>query len=140
MKWRLGFGILLITAMLNVSIASGYQSISHPVDLFEFDSVAQQKQAIHLAKTLRCPMCQNQNLIESNSVVAKDIRLRVFELIKAGSSDAEVKQYMVARYGEHVLYQPSMSLKNALLWGIPLLLAVGMFGFMVRHIQRLGKE
>nr|WP_261824964.1 cytochrome c-type biogenesis protein [Vibrio neonatus] len=126
--------------MLNVSIASGYQSISHPVDLFEFDSVAQQKQAIHLAKTLRCPMCQNQNLIESNSVVAKDIRLRVFELIKAGSSDAEVKQYMVARYGEHVLYQPSMSLKNALLWGIPLLLAVGMFGFMVRHIQRLGKE
>nr|WP_235868471.1 cytochrome c-type biogenesis protein [Vibrio ezurae] len=126
--------------MLNVSMASGYQSISHPVDLFEFDSVAQQKQAIHLAKTLRCPMCQNQNLIESNSAVAKDIRLRVFELIKAGSSEAEVKQYMVARYGEHVLYQPSMSLKNALLWGIPLLLAVGMFGFMVRHIQRLGKE
>ncbi|GAD79940.1 cytochrome c-type biogenesis protein [Vibrio ezurae] len=140
MKWLLGFGILLITAMLNVSMASGYQSISHPVDLFEFDSVAQQKQAIHLAKTLRCPMCQNQNLIESNSAVAKDIRLRVFELIKAGSSEAEVKQYMVARYGEHVLYQPSMSLKNALLWGIPLLLAVGMFGFMVRHIQRLGKE
>nr|WP_240432780.1 cytochrome c-type biogenesis protein [Vibrio halioticoli] len=126
--------------MLNVSMASGYQSISHPVDLFEFDSVSQQKQAIHLAKTLRCPMCQNQNLIESNSAVAKDIRLRVFELIKAGSSDAEVKQYMVARYGEHVLYQPSMSLKNALLWGTPLLLAVGMFGFMVRHIQRLGKE
>ncbi|WP_253912556.1 cytochrome c-type biogenesis protein [Vibrio sp. B1Z05] len=126
--------------MLNVSMASGYQSISHPVDLFEFDSVAQQKHAIHLAKTLRCPMCQNQNLIESNSAVAKDIRLRVFELIKAGSSDAEVKQYMVARYGEHVLYQPSMSLKNGLLWGIPLLLAVGIFGFMVRHIQRWGKE
>ncbi|GEA52682.1 cytochrome C nitrite reductase accessory protein NrfF [Vibrio inusitatus NBRC 102082] len=116
--------------------AAGYQTISHPVDLFEFDSVSQQKQAIHLAKTLRCPMCQNQNLIESNSAVAKDIRLRVFELIKAGKSDDEVKEYMVLRYGEHVLYQPSFSIKNAMLWGIPIVLGLLMISFSIGYIKR----
>ncbi|MDN3716602.1 cytochrome c-type biogenesis protein CcmH [Vibrio breoganii] len=129
--------LLALSLTFGLSVhAAGYQSISHPVDLFEFDSVAQQKQAIHLAKTLRCPMCQNQNLIESNSAVAKDIRLRVFELVKAGKSDSEVKEYMVARYGEHVLYQPSFSMKNALLWGIPIVLGLFMIGFSIGHIKR----
>ncbi len=134
-------GRLMVLLTLSLCYASsvfaaGYQTISHPVDLFEFDSVAQQKQAIYLAKTLRCPMCQNQNLIESNSAVAKDIRLRVFELIKAGNSEDEVKEYMVERYGEHVLYQPSFSIKNAMLWGIPIVLGLFMIGFSVGHIKR----
>ncbi|MGR5456782.1 cytochrome c-type biogenesis protein, partial [Vibrio alfacsensis] len=73
-----------------------HSSESQFVELFEFDSPKQQKQAIELAKTLRCPMCQNQNLIESNSPVAKDIRLKVFELIKQGKTNQEVKDFMVA--------------------------------------------
>lgn len=125
------FGLLFFSCF---SFAEGYKV--HPVELFEFDSIAQQNEAIALAKTLRCPMCQNQNLIESNSEVAKDIRLRVFELVKAGSSDAEVKAYMVERYGEHVLYKPKLSLKNALLWGIPILLALFMIGFSVGQMKR----
>ncbi|WP_373604472.1 cytochrome c-type biogenesis protein [Vibrio sp. UCD-FRSSP16_30] len=128
---------MLLSALFCLpTFASGYQSISHPVDLFQFDSVIQQKQAIELAKTLRCPMCQNQNLIESNSAVAKDIRLRVFELIKQGNSDEQVKQYMVARYGEHVLYRPMFSWKNSLLWGIPILVALLLLGFSVHYIKR----
>ncbi|CAM2992888.1 cytochrome c-type biogenesis protein [Vibrio rarus] len=134
--WHLTVLLVLSLGCLSAVFAAGYQAISHPVDLFEFDSVAQQKQAIYLAKTLRCPMCQNQNLIESNSAVAKDIRLRVFELIKTGKSDDEVKEYMVARYGEHVLYQPSFSIKNAMLWGIPILLGLLMIGFGIGDIKR----
>ncbi|MFA0698185.1 cytochrome c-type biogenesis protein CcmH, partial [Vibrio sp. 10N.222.49.C9] len=56
--------------------------------------------------------------------------------VKAGKSDSEVKEYMVARYGEHVLYQPSFSMKNALLWGIPIVLGLFMIGFSIGHIKR----
>ncbi|GAM58434.1 cytochrome c heme lyase subunit ccmL [Vibrio ishigakensis] len=132
MKSLLTLVVLLLVS--SFSLAESYKV--HPVELFEFDSIAQQKQAINLAKTLRCPMCQNQNLIESNSEVAKDIRLRVFELVKAGKSDAEVKAFMVERYGEHVLYKPKLSMQNTLLWGVPILLGLFMIGFSIGQIKR----
>ncbi len=126
--------LVVLFLVSSFSFAESYKV--HPVELFEFDSIAQQKQAINLAKTLRCPMCQNQNLIESNSEVAKDIRLRVFQLVKEGNSDAEVKAFMVERYGEHVLYQPKLSIQNTLLWGVPILLALFMIGFSIGQIKR----
>jgi cytochrome c-type biogenesis protein CcmH len=85
-------------------------------------------------------MCQNQNLIESNSPVAKDIRLRVFELVKSGKSNQQVKDYMVDRYGEHVLYQPSLSGKNMLLWGMPIVFALSLGGLMVVTIRRNSRK
>ncbi|MCL9774966.1 cytochrome c-type biogenesis protein CcmH [Vibrio sp. S4B1] len=125
--------MLLTVFCLNISSAS---ASSQSVELFEFDSIKQQKDAIALAKTLRCPMCQNQNLIESNSPVAKDIRLRVFELIKQGKTEQEVKDYMVARYGQHVLYQPSLSKQNALLWGAPFIIALILLVLMFYRVIR----
>ncbi|MCW8344546.1 cytochrome c-type biogenesis protein CcmH [Vibrio sp. ZSDZ65] len=126
--------------MLCLSITSASAS-SQSVELFEFESIKQQKDAIALAKTLRCPMCQNQNLIESNSPVAKDIRLRVFELIKQGKTEQEVKDYMVARYGQHVLYQPSLTQQNALLWGVPIIIALTLLVLMFRRgIHSNGRE
>ncbi|OED62408.1 cytochrome C nitrite reductase [Vibrio splendidus ZS-139] len=89
------------------------------VELFEFENPQQQQRAIALAKTLRCPQCQNQNLIESNSPIAKDLRLVVFDMIKDGKSDQDITQYMTERFGEFVLYKPTMSVSNALLWFIP---------------------
>ncbi|MCF7506285.1 heme lyase NrfEFG subunit NrfF [Vibrio sp. L3-7] len=89
------------------------------VELFEFENPQQQQRAIALAKKLRCPQCQNQNLIESNSPIAKDLRLVVFDMIKDGKSDRDITQYMTERFGEFVLYKPTMSASNALLWFIP---------------------
>ncbi|MCG9628051.1 heme lyase NrfEFG subunit NrfF [Vibrio mediterranei] len=126
-------GFLLLCSILAPVVHS---SESQFVELFEFDSPKQQKQAIELAKTLRCPMCQNQNLIESNSPVAKDIRLKVFELIKQGKTNQEVKDFMVARYGEHVLYRPSMSRHNALLWGAPIVFALGLVLVIFVNVKR----
>ncbi|MCG9787080.1 cytochrome c-type biogenesis protein CcmH [Vibrio mediterranei] len=126
-------GLVLLCSIL-VPVVHG--SESQFVELFEFDSPKQQKQAIELAKTLRCPMCQNQNLIESNSPVAKDIRLKVFELIKQGKTNQEVKDFMVARYGEHVLYRPSMSGHNALLWGAPIVFALGLVLVIFVNVKR----
>ncbi|MFA0608760.1 cytochrome c-type biogenesis protein CcmH [Vibrio sp. 10N.222.49.B4] len=92
------------------------------VELFEFESPNQQQRAISLAKSLRCPQCQNQNLIESNSPIAKDLRLVVFNMVKAGKSNNEITQYMTERFGEFVLYKPAMSVSNILLWLLPSLL------------------
>lgn len=104
------------------------------VELFEFKTPQLQKRAIELAKSLRCPQCQNQNLVESNSPIAKDLRLIVFQKINQGQSEQDVVDFMTARYGEFVLYKPSLSLSNALLWLAPLLLLAGFILFSVRRI------
>ncbi len=109
------------------------------VELFEFDSPQQQQRAIALAKTLRCPQCQNQNLVESNSPIAKDLRLIVFQKIKQGASDEQVKDYMVARFGEFVLYKPTFSVKNLMLWGLPSIMLVVFFLLSIRNIRRNGQ-
>ncbi|RTZ15425.1 heme lyase NrfEFG subunit NrfF [Vibrio aquaticus] len=105
------------------------------VELFEFQSPELQKTAIELAKTLRCPQCQNQNLIESNSPIAKDLRLIVFEKINQGQSQQQVIDFMTARYGEFVLYKPSFRSSNALLWFAPFILLVLFVGLSIKRIK-----
>ncbi|OCH16571.1 cytochrome c biogenesis protein CcmH [Aliivibrio sp. 1S165] len=110
------------------------------VELFEFDSPEQQRQAIALAKSLRCPQCQNQNLIESNSPIAKDLRLEVYQQIKAGKSDKEVVAFMTRRFGDFVLYEPPLNAKTYVLWLLPLLLLIG-FGIMaVKSVKKNRKQ
>ncbi len=71
-------------------------------------------------------MCQNQSLADSNALIAQDLRREVLALMREGSSDAQVKEYLVARYTEFVLYQPRIAPTTWLLWfGPALLLAVG---------------
>ncbi|MBB1314801.1 heme lyase NrfEFG subunit NrfF [Aliivibrio sp. SR45-2] len=110
------------------------------VELFKFDSSEQQQQAIALAKSLRCPQCQNQNLIESNSPIAKDLRLEVYQQIKAGKSDKEVVAFMTHRFGDFVLYEPPLNAKTYVLWLLPLLLLIG-FGIMaIKSVKKNRKE
>lgn len=103
---------------------SADKDVIESVELFEFTSQEQQKQAIELAKRLRCPQCQNQNLIESNSPIAKDLRLTVYQQIKAGKSEEEVIAFMTHRFGDFVLYEPPLNAKTYVLWLLPLLLLV----------------
>ncbi len=106
------------------------------VELFEFESPGQQQRAISLAKTLRCPQCQNQNLIESNSPIAKDLRLVVFNMVKEGKSNNEITQYMTERFGEFVLYKPAMSASNLLLWLLPSLLFLLFIYLSVKSVRK----
>ena len=92
------------------------------VETFQFRFAADQKRAIALSKSLRCPQCQNQNLIESNSPVAKDLRLKVYKMVNEGKSDQEVVEYMTSRFGDFVLYKPKLEPSTYLLWGGPILL------------------
>ncbi|CDT18623.1 heme lyase NrfEFG subunit NrfF [Vibrio coralliirubri] len=122
--------LFMLSALLVISLPTMAEDLftasnketSIQVELFEFENPEQQQRAISLAKTLRCPQCQNQNLIESNSPIAKDLRLVVFNMVKAGKSNSEITQYMTERFGEFVLYKPAMKVSNLLLWLLPSLL------------------
>ena len=114
----------------------GDKDTSIQVELFEFESPNQQQRAISLAKSLRCPQCQNQNLIESNSPIAKDLRLVVFNMVKAGKSNNEITQYMTERFGEFVLYKPAMSASTLLLWLLPVVLFLLFTYLSVKSVRK----
>lgn len=105
----------------------------------EKDPVASER-AVKLGEKLRCLVCQNQTIGESNAELAVDLRRQVREQIAAGKSDADIIDYMVKRYGDFVLYQPPVKGTTLLLWGGPGLLlllgAVAMFG-IVRARRRV---
>ena len=85
-----------------------------------------QARATALAEQLRCLVCQNQTIADSNADLAVDLRRQVREQIAAGRTDREILDYMTARYGDFVLYRPPFKVTTALLWGGPaLLLAIG---------------
>ena len=137
--------ILFVSMIITISLPASAEDLFVPsdkstsiqVELFEFESPDQQQRAIALAKTLRCPQCQNQNLIESNSPIAKDLRLVVFNMVKAGKSNHEITQYMTERFGEFVLYKPAMSVSNLLLWLQPSLLFLL---FIYLSVKSVGKR
>ena len=92
------------------------------VDVFEFNSVNTQNRAINLARQLRCPQCQNQNLMESNSPIAKDLRLEVYLMVNKGQSDTQVIDFMTSRFGDMVLYKPKFEPRTYVLWLGPVFL------------------
>jgi len=93
-----------------------------------------------LSAELRCMVCQNQSIDDSNADLAKDLRLLVRERITDGDSDEAVLNYIVSRYGEFVLLKPRFSMKTGLLWGAPALLVLaGGLSLLVFARRRLGK-
>ena len=92
--------------------------------------------AVALAKELRCLVCQNQSIMESDADLAKDLRLVVREQVAAGASDDDVREYVVARYGDFVLLRPPFKPKTWVLWLGPLVIAgIGVWG-LVRSLRR----
>ncbi|MBY5644845.1 cytochrome c-type biogenesis protein CcmH [Rhizobium leguminosarum] len=93
-----------------------------------------------LSAELRCMVCQNQSIDDSNADLAKDLRLLVRERIADGDSDEAVLNYIVSRYGEFVLLKPRVSMKTVLLWGAPVLLVLaGGLSLLVFARKRAGK-
>lgn len=99
------------------------------------DPVAE-KRLQALAAELRCLVCQNQTIADSNAELAQDLRREVRTMIQAGQSDQQIIDFMVNRYGDFVLYRPPVKGLTLLLWGGPIaLLLLGLFG-LVRHLRR----
>ncbi len=100
---------------------------------------AQQKRYQALIAELRCLVCQNQNIADSNAPLATDLRNQVTEMILAGATDGEIKDYMVERYGDFVLYRPPVKPQTWLLWGGPFLLLLMGLIIALRLYRQGGK-
>jgi len=94
-----------------------------------------EKRTAALAQELRCLVCQNQTLADSNAPLAVDLRNQIREQLAAGKSEGDVKDYMVARYGDFVLYRPPFNAATALLWAGPFLLLLFGFFLLIRRLR-----
>lgn len=127
---HLGGVLLLICTLLSAGAsASG-------VDTYEFRHPERQARAQELARALRCPQCQNQNLVESNSPIARDLRLEIYRWVDEGQSDEQVIARMTARFGDFVRYDPPLKASTALLWGGPALLLLLALNRLRRSLHR----
>ena len=102
----------------------------------KFESSNQESRYKALIAELRCLVCQNQNLADSNSELAGDLRLLTHNMILSGSSDTEIIQFMVSRYGDFVLYRPPFKPSTALLWFAPLIFLAGGCFVLFRIFRR----
>ncbi|WP_044469927.1 cytochrome c-type biogenesis protein [Mannheimia massilioguelmaensis] len=120
-----------LTALLVMISAVSLPSFA-AIDAFNFSSEKQESDYHTLTQELRCPQCQNNNIADSNAVIAIDMREKVFELLQEGKSKQDIVQYMVDRYGNFVTYNPPITAATILLWILPVLLVLLGLGFLFR--------
>ena len=101
---------------------------------------AQEARARELFREIRCVVCQNESIDDSEAMLAGDLRRVVREQVKAGRSDAEIRAYLVDRYGEFVLLKPSFGLANLALWTTPFALLLIAGGLILWRARRAGAE
>jgi len=128
--------VVLISVLWLVSTASQ----SMPNDIKQFNDPVMEQRYQSLIKELRCPKCQNQNLADSNSQIAVDLRNEVYDMLQQNKADMEIINYMVERYGEFVLYRPRVNQLTYVLWfGPALLLLLGVI-VVVMILRRKPQE
>lgn len=123
---------------LLVALVALLPMAAHAIDSdVSFDSPEQEARYDRLTQELRCVVCQNQNIADSNADLAKDLRRQTLEMLKAGKTDEEIKAFMTDRYGDFVLYRPPLKPTTWLLWGAPMILLVlGIVGILMVVARR----
>jgi cytochrome c-type biogenesis protein CcmH len=114
--WLLA-SLLLAWALLASSV--------HAIDVERLDDPVLQQRYEQLTRELRCLVCQNNTIADSNATLAADLRREVREMMKAGKSDVEIRAFLTERYGDFVLYLPPVTPRTWLLWAAPALLLLG---------------
>ncbi|ALB69880.1 MULTISPECIES: cytochrome c-type biogenesis protein [Cronobacter] len=109
-------------------------------DVYPFQSEAQEQQFRELISELRCPKCQNNSIADSGSMIAADMRQKVYELMQQGQSREQIVAYMVARYGNFVTYEPPVTPGTLILWLLPALFAAGGVGVIISRARRKQRE
>ena len=111
------------------------------IDTYEFANDAERDRFRELTKELRCPKCQNQDIADSNAPIATDLRREIYRMLGEGKDNQQILDFMVARYGDFVLYKPALTSKTAVLWFGPLALLMGglvVIGVIVGRRRRTG--
>ena len=117
---RASFKTITLSVLTLLIVLSAF-SVSAVEDKFSFDTPAQRESFLKLTAELRCPMCQNQNIADSDAMIAHDMRRKVYALLKQGKTEHEVIDFMKSRYGDFVHYQPPVTAATLWLWAGPVL-------------------
>ncbi len=94
-------------------------SVLSVIEVYQFDNQAQEQQYHQLIEEFRCPKCQNQNLANSNSSIANDLKRKTYQQVKAGKSSEQIRHYMISRYGDFISYNPPIRPTTYILWFLP---------------------
>ena len=129
MNKLLSYLIFSVVLLFSISVSSA------PIETFKFDSPDKEKSFHKLSDELRCLVCQNQNIAESNAGLAKDLRLEIYTMLSEGKSEEEIVDFMVQRYGDYVLYRPPFKPMTWLLWFGPAMIFVAGLVFVVRLVR-----
>jgi cytochrome c-type biogenesis protein CcmH len=130
---------LIRPALVALALAVGGNALAIDTQPAFDDPVLQQRYE-GITRELRCLVCQNETIADSNATLAGDLRREVREMIAAGKSDEEIRQFMIDRYGDFVLYRPRLTPINFLLWAAPVLLLLGGAFAVVRVVRRRAAE
>ncbi|KEA64266.1 Cytochrome c heme lyase subunit CcmL [Marinobacterium lacunae] len=126
---------VLRSLLISAAMMFAASSVQATIEAYEFEDKATEERFQQLTEELRCPKCQNNNIADSNSPIASDLRREVYRMLNQGASDDEVIDFMVTRYGEFVLYKPRVTEMTWILWYGPFVL-LGIGGLVVLLISR----
>ncbi|WP_158966937.1 cytochrome c-type biogenesis protein [Paraglaciecola sp. L3A3] len=107
-------------------------------DKFQFDNPHQTALFLELTKELRCPKCQNQNIADSDAMIAVDLKRKVHDLVQQGKNKEQVVSFMKQRYGDFVYYQPPVNSMTIWLWLLPLFFILGTITWIVMSRKKQG--
>jgi len=128
MKYAIGALLMLLSAVLNAQ------------DMLQFDNDSQRELYRSLTAELRCPQCQNQNIADSNAIVAVDMRQKTYELVRQGQERQQVLDYMINRYGDFVHYQPPLNRYTLWLWLAPVLMLTLLLGTAIYRRSKQSQQ
>jgi cytochrome c-type biogenesis protein CcmH len=123
-----------LLALLLMALAVGAAAAKEAAPLA--DDPAVEQRMIDISEEMRCLVCQNESLAASRADLAVDLRRELRELIRQGKTDAQIRDYMVARYGDFVLYRPRVSPKTYLLWAGPFVLMIAGVIVLLVYVRR----
>lgn len=106
------------------------------ISVYDFPDAQQEHRFKHLINELRCLVCQNQSLAESNAGLAQDLRQEVYEMVSSGKNDDQILKFLVDRYGDFVLYRPPVEATTYLLWFGPFLVLLVGLVILIRTVRR----
>ncbi len=129
---------LLVAAAIVLATLPG-PADAGAIELREFSSEVEERRFRSLTEELRCTVCQNESLAESDAPLARDLRRQIHHQLQAGRSDSEIRDYMVERYGDFVLYRPPFAAHTMILWFGPVILLLAGLVAVVFAIRRRRK-
>lgn len=137
-KSRAGRALLMFTVLMGFLFPS--MAVAAPIETFKFESAETEKIFHKLSEEIRCLVCQNQNIAESNADLAKDLRLEIYTMLSEGKTEDEIVAFMVERYGDYVLYRPPFKPMTWLLWFGPAIIFFMGLIFVVRFMKSQNKQ